>query len=161
MAVEGADKPDAITALISCLSAEAPGRGRRRPAGSVVADDLPSLSPSLPIPLTCTSQWHVSPMNGKPIDPLGIGSLQFLSRVAVQRSCHSCWETASSSAMDTRQAARVARAETRSKLSNNMTARCWRGRWRVFTLHTWRALDLELKKERKKKSSSLSFFFLR
>lgn len=127
VAVEGADKPDAITALIGCLSAEAPGRDRRRPADSVSRTTfLPSLPPSLPIPLTCTSQWHVSPMKGKPIDPLGIGSLQFLSRVAVQRSCHSCWETASSSAMDTRQAARVARAETRSKLSNNMTARCWR-----------------------------------
>lgn len=59
-------------------------------------------------------------MKGKPIDPLGMGSLQFLSRVAVHRSCHSCWETARSRAMDTRQAARVARAETRSKLSNNM-----------------------------------------
>lgn len=59
-------------------------------------------------------------MKGKPMDPLGMGSLQFLSRVAVQRSCHSCWDTASSRAMDTRQAARVARAETRSKLSNSM-----------------------------------------
>lgn len=59
-------------------------------------------------------------MKGKPMDPLGMGSLQFLSRVAVHRSCHSCWDTARSSAMDTRQAARVARAETRSKLSNSM-----------------------------------------
>lgn len=73
------------------------------------------------MPLTCTNQWQVSPMKGKPMEPLGIGSLQFLSRVAVQRSCQSCWETATSSAMDTRQAASVARAEIRSKLSNSMT----------------------------------------
>lgn len=76
--------------------------------------------PTSPFPLTCRSQWQVSPMKGKPMDPLGMGSLQFLSRVAVHRSCHSCWETASSRAMDTRQAARVARAETRSKVSNSM-----------------------------------------
>lgn len=75
----------------------------------------------LPPPiLTWRSQWQVSPMKGKPMEPLGMGSLQFLSRVAVQRSCHSCWDTTSSSAMDTRQAARVARADTRSKLSNSM-----------------------------------------
>lgn len=82
-----------------------------------------SLSPPLPRPegaLTCRSQWQVSPMKGKPMDPLGMGSLQFLSRVAVHLSCQSCWETARSRAMDTRQAARVARAETRSKLSNSM-----------------------------------------
>lgn len=59
-------------------------------------------------------------MKGKPMDPLGMGSLQFLSRVDVHLSCHNCWETARSSAMDTRQAARVASAETRSKLSNSM-----------------------------------------
>lgn len=59
-------------------------------------------------------------MKGNPMDPLGMGSLQFLSRVAVHRSCHSCWETARSSATDTRQAASVARAETRSKESNSM-----------------------------------------
>lgn len=59
-------------------------------------------------------------MKGKPMDPFGMGSLQFLSRVAVQRSCHSCWDTARSRAMDTRQAARVARAETMSKVSNSM-----------------------------------------
>lgn len=71
--------------------------------------------------LTCSSQWQVSPMKGNPIEPLGMGSLQFLSRVAVHRSCQSCWETATSSAMDTRQAASVARAEIKSKLSNSMT----------------------------------------
>ncbi|MEQ2249168.1 hypothetical protein ILYODFUR_026598 [Ilyodon furcidens] len=54
------------------------------------------------------------------MEPLGIGSLQFLSRVAVHRSCQSCWETATSSAMDTRQAASVANAEIKSKLSNSM-----------------------------------------
>lgn len=59
-------------------------------------------------------------MKGNPMDPLGMGSLQFLSRVAVHLSCHICWETARSRAMDTRQAASVARAETRSKLSNSM-----------------------------------------
>lgn len=59
-------------------------------------------------------------MKGKPMDPFGMGSLQFLSRVAVHRSCHSCWDTAKSRAMDTRQAARVARAETMSKVSNSM-----------------------------------------
>lgn len=84
-----------------------------------------SRAPPIPPPspkgaLTCRSQWHVSPMKGKPMDPLGMGSLQFLSRVAVHLSCHSCWDTARSKAMDTRQAARVARADTRSKLSNSM-----------------------------------------
>lgn len=59
-------------------------------------------------------------MKGNPMDPLGMGSLQFLSRVAVHLSCHSCWETARSRAMETRQAANVARAETRSKESNSM-----------------------------------------
>lgn len=59
-------------------------------------------------------------MKGNPMDPLGMGSLQLLSRVAVHLSCHSCWETARSRAIDTRQAANVARAETRSKESNSM-----------------------------------------
>lgn len=42
------------------------------------------------VALTWSSQWHVSPMIGKPMEPFGMGNLQFLSRVAVQRSCQSC-----------------------------------------------------------------------
>ena len=54
------------------------------------------------------------------MEPFGMGSLQFLSRVAVHRSCHSCWDTSSSRAMDTRHAARVASTDTMSKVSNSM-----------------------------------------
>lgn len=59
------------------------------------------------------------------MEPLGMGSLQLLSRVAAQRSCHSCCETASSSVTDTRHAARVASADTNSKPSNSMLAAAW------------------------------------
>lgn len=72
--------------------------------------------------LTCNSQWPVSPMSGKPMEPLGMGSLQLLSRVAAQRSYHSCCDTASSSVTDTRHAARVASADTSSKPSKSMLA---------------------------------------
>lgn len=72
--------------------------------------------------LTCSNQWPVSPMSGKPMEPLGMGSLQLLSRVAAQRSCHSCCDTASSSVTDTRHAARVASADTSSKPSKSMLA---------------------------------------
>lgn len=59
-------------------------------------------------------------MMGNPMDPLGSGNLHPLSRVAVHLSCQSCWDTARRSAMDTRHAASVASAETRSKLSKSM-----------------------------------------
>lgn len=139
VAIKGRDKTDFNTHAdkLHSLHAQAPG-----PAPTQTP--CRALTTPLPIPLTCTSQWQVSPMKGKPIDPLGMGSLQFLSRVAVHRSCHSCWETARSRAMDTRQAARVARAETRSKLSNNMMMKStvvslkyrkvWKVRRKVFTL---------------------------
>lgn len=73
--------------------------------------------------LTWKNQWHVSPMMGNPMEPLGIGSLQLLSRVAVHLSCQSCWDTARRSAMDTKHAASVASAETRSKLSKSMAVK--------------------------------------
>lgn len=75
------------------------------------------------VALTWTSQWHVSPMIGKPMEPFGIGSLQFLSRVAVQRSCHSCWDTAIRSATEAKHAASVASADTRSKLPKSILRR--------------------------------------
>lgn len=62
-------------------------------------------------------------MMGNPMEPLGIGSLQLLSRVAVHLSCQSCWDTARRSAMDTKHAASVASAETRSKLSKSMAVK--------------------------------------
>lgn len=49
-----------------------------------------------------------------------MGNLQLLSRVAAQRSCHSCWDTASSRVTDTRHPASVASADTRSKLANSI-----------------------------------------
>lgn len=103
-----------------CAKRNLERRDLERPINPIDFSPRADTEPPRGAALTCRSQWHVSPMKGKPMDPLGIGSLQFLSRVAVHRSCHSCWETARSRTMDTRQAARVARAETRSKVSNSM-----------------------------------------
>lgn len=86
--------------------------------------------------LTWKNQWHVSPMMGNPMEPLGMGSLQLLSRVAVHLSCQSCWDTARRSAMDTKHAASVASAETRSKLSKSMAVNV-RGLFSNISLEWW------------------------
>lgn len=94
--------------------------------------------------LTWKNQWHVSPMMGNPMEPLGMGSLQLLSRVAVHLSCQSCWDTARRSAMDTKHAASVASAETRSKLSKSMAVNV-RGLVSNISLEWWALKWLNLK----------------
>lgn len=97
--------------------------------------------------LTWKNQWHVSPMMGNPMEPLGMGSLQLLSRVAVHLSCQSCWDTARRSAMDTKHAASVASAETRSKLSKSMAVNV-RGLFSKTSLEWWALQWLSLLRSR-------------